>query len=76
MSRRRGKTNELSIAVPDRAITAATIIRLKQSFAAAHERMYGFAVPEERILCVTFRAEALGLVQKAELPVRPLGGGL
>ncbi|WP_246107382.1 hydantoinase/oxoprolinase family protein [Puniceibacterium confluentis] len=69
-----GQNYELSIAVPDGAITADTIVRLKQGFAAAHERMYGFAVPEERILCVTFRAEALGLVQKAELPVRPLGG--
>ncbi len=63
-----GQNYELSIPVPDGAITADTLTLLKQGFAEAHERMYGFAVPEERILCVTFRAEALGLVQKAQLP--------
>ncbi|SNR67687.1 hydantoinase/oxoprolinase family protein [Puniceibacterium sediminis] len=69
-----GQNYELSIPVPEGAITLATLTALKDGFAQAHERMYGFAVENERILCVTFRAEALGLVQKAELPRRALGG--
>ena len=68
-----GQNYELSIALPDGPVTAETLDALKQGFTQAHERMYGFAVPEERILCVTFRAEAMGLVKKAELTARPLG---
>ena len=68
-----GQNYELSIPLPDGPVTEATLETLKQGFTEAHERLYGFAVPEERILCVTFRAEAMGLVQKAELPERALG---
>ena len=68
-----GQNYELSIPLPDGRVTEATLRALRQGFTEAHERLYGFAVPEERILCVTFRAEAMGLVQKAELPERALG---
>lgn len=68
-----GQNYELSIPVPDGPIDAASLQALREGFTAAHERMYGFAVPEERILCVTFRAEALGVVRKAALPQRPPG---
>ncbi|MGR3481706.1 hydantoinase/oxoprolinase family protein [Salipiger marinus] len=68
-----GQNYELSIPVPEGPVTETTLETLRAGFTEAHRRMYGFAVPEERILCVTFRAEALGLVQKAELPERPLG---
>ena len=68
-----GQNYELSIPLPDGPVTEATLETLRQGFTEAHERLYGFAVPEERILCVTFRAEAMGLVQKAELPERALG---
>ncbi|MCA0960748.1 hydantoinase/oxoprolinase family protein [Salipiger bermudensis] len=68
-----GQNYELSIPLPDGPVTEATLRALRQGFTEAHERLYGFAVPEERILCVTFRAEAMGLVQKAELPERALG---
>ncbi|MBN8187240.1 hydantoinase/oxoprolinase family protein [Salipiger thiooxidans] len=68
-----GQNYELSIPLPDGPVTAETLVALEKGFTEAHERMYGFAVPEERILCVTFRAEAMGLVKKAELPERPLG---
>ncbi|OYX43964.1 MAG: methylhydantoinase [Rhodobacterales bacterium 32-67-9] len=69
-----GQNYELSIPVPEEPVTDATLGALRQGFTEAHTRMYGFAVPDERILCVTFRAEATGLVRKAELPERPLGG--
>lgn len=68
-----GQNYELSIPLPDGPVTADTLAALKAGFTQAHERMYGFAVPEERILCVTFRAEATGLVQKADLRERPPG---
>ena len=63
-----GQNYELSIPVPDGPVTGATLDALRDGFTQAHERMYGFAVPGERILCVTFRAEAVGLVRKAQLP--------
>ncbi|MBO0905004.1 hydantoinase/oxoprolinase family protein [Jiella sonneratiae] len=68
-----GQNYELTVPVPAGPLTGKSLERLKEEFVAAHVRMYGFAVPDERILCVTFRAEALGLVRKAELPVRELG---
>ncbi|TFF27210.1 hydantoinase/oxoprolinase family protein [Jiella endophytica] len=68
-----GQNYELTVPLPAGEITAASLDTLKEEFTAAHIRMYGFAAEGERILCVTFRAEALGLVPKAELPVRPLG---
>ena len=68
-----GQNYELSIPLPEGPVTEATLETLRQGFTEAHERLYGFAVPDERILCVTFRAEAMGLVQKAELPERALG---
>ncbi|UMA66741.1 hydantoinase/oxoprolinase family protein (plasmid) [Roseivivax marinus] len=68
-----GQNYELSIPVPDGPVTEATLAALEAGFTAAHERMYGFAVEGERILCVTFRAEALGLVKKAALPDQPAG---
>ncbi len=68
-----GQNYELSIPLPDGPVTDETLDALRTGFTQAHERMYGFAVPDERILCVTFRAEATGLVQKARLTERPEG---
>lgn len=68
-----GQNYELSIPLPEGPVTEETLDALKRGFSETHERMYGFAVPEERILCVTFRAEATGQVRKAELRERPIG---
>lgn len=68
-----GQNYELSVPIPEGPITESTLEALRVGFTQAHERMYGFAVEDERILCVTFRTEALGLVRKAELPRHPLG---
>jgi N-methylhydantoinase A len=67
-----GQNYELSIAIPDGPIGSKTLGQLAQSFADAHERLYGFVAEGERVCCVTFRVEALGLVKKAELFARPL----
>lgn len=68
-----GQNYELSIPLPDGPITRDTLQIMRDRFNDAHLRMYGFAVEDERIFCVTFRTEALGLVQKAELPCREAG---
>jgi N-methylhydantoinase A len=68
-----GQNHELPIPVPDGSLDAAMFERLKNAFAAAHTRMYGFAVEGERINCVTFRVEATGVVQKADLSEAELG---
>lgn len=67
-----GQNYELSIPLPEGPVGPATLDRLARSFAQAHERMYGFVAEGERVCCVTFRVEALGLVKKAELVARPL----
>lgn len=68
-----GQNYELSIPVPDGPLDAAALDRLADDFTEAHRRMYGFAAEGDRILCVTFRAGATGVVPKAELARRPLG---
>lgn len=68
-----GQNHELPIPVPDGSLDAAMLEGLKDAFAEAHTRMYGFAVEGERINCVTFRVEATGVVQKAHLSESELG---
>ena len=66
-----GQNYELSVPVPDGAITDATLDRLAEAFAAAHQRMYGFVAEAEPVQLVTFRVQATGLVRKAEFHPRP-----
>ncbi len=69
-----GQNYELSIALPDGPITAATLDLLAEGFAAAHRRMYGFVAEDEPVQLVTFRAEAAGIVRKAAFQPRPARG--
>ena len=48
-------------------MTPATIERLGAGFGATHERLYGFLAEDEPMQIVTFRAEATGIVHKAEI---------
>jgi N-methylhydantoinase A len=61
-----GQNYELAIALPEGAVTLASLDTLAEGFAAAHKRMYGFAAEGEAVQLVTFRVEASGLVPKAE----------
>ncbi len=63
-----GQNYELSIDLPDGPVTDRTLDALRRRFTEVHERLYGFSVPEEEIYCVAFRSEAVGLVEKADLP--------
>src|SRR3546814_12198001 len=69
-----GQNYELPVTVPDGPVTAATLDRLAEGFAAAHERMYGFVAENEPVQLVTCRIEAIGVVRKARLVPQPLAG--
>jgi N-methylhydantoinase A len=69
-----GQNYELSVPWPDGRLTAATIDELAAGFAAAHQQLYGFVAEDEPMQLVTFRAEAIGIVQKVELRPAAVGG--
>jgi N-methylhydantoinase A len=62
-----GQNYELSVPLPDGVVTSGSIDALAAGFAAAHQRLYGFVAEGEPMQLVTFRAEATGIVRKAEL---------
>jgi N-methylhydantoinase A len=64
-----GQNYELSVAVPDGAITRATMQSLAAGFSDAHRQRYGFAADGDPVQLVTLRVEATGIVRKAELRV-------
>src|SRR3546814_13260522 len=69
-----GQNYELPVTVPDGPVTAATLDRLAEGFAAAPERMYGFVAENEPVQLVTCRIEAIGVVRKARTVPQPLAG--
>ncbi len=69
-----GQNYELPVTLPDGPVTAATLDRLAEGFAAAHERMYGFVAEGEPVQLVTYRIEAVGVVRKARLVPLPVVG--
>ena len=72
--RYRGQNYELSIAVPEGPVTAATLQALTSGFAEAHRQRYGFAADEDPVQVVTLRVEATGTVNKAKLQSHPDAG--
>jgi N-methylhydantoinase A len=69
-----GQNYELGVAVPDGAITPATLQALAAGFAEAHRQRYGFAADGDPVQFVTLRVEATGTVRKAELLAHPEAG--
>jgi N-methylhydantoinase A len=69
-----GQNYELSVPMPDGAITASTISALAVHFADEHRRRYGFAADGEPVQIVTLRLEATGAVRKAQLQAHPEAG--
>jgi N-methylhydantoinase A len=72
--RHAGQNYELSVPLPNSPVTRATIDGLAAGFAAVHQRLYGFVADEEPMQLVTFRAEATGIVRKAEIRPAPEAG--
>src|SRR6516165_4479721 len=62
-----GQNYELAVPLPAGLITEATVEGLAAGFAAAHQQLYGFVAEDEPIQLVTFRAEAIGIVPKADI---------
>jgi N-methylhydantoinase A len=69
-----GQNYELSVPLPDGTVDQAAIDLLAAGFAAAHRQLYGFVADDDPIQLVTFRAEATGIVRKAELRPSPEAG--
>jgi hypothetical protein len=69
-----GQNYELSVAVPDGAITPVTMQALLSGFADVHRQRYGFAADGDPVQLVTLRVEATGTVRKAELLAHPDAG--
>ncbi|MCB1969602.1 MAG: hydantoinase/oxoprolinase family protein [Geminicoccaceae bacterium] len=62
-----GQNYELDVPFPQGPVSEETLDILKQGFEAAHERLYGYIAPEEPVQLVTFRIEATGIVEKAQI---------
>jgi N-methylhydantoinase A len=62
-----GQNYELSVPLAAGPVTSATIEELAAGFAAAHQRLYGFVAEDEPMQLVTFRAEATGIMRKAQM---------
>ena len=60
-----GQNYEISVPVPDGALTADSLAAIATSFAEEHERLYGFSAKDDPIQLVTCRAGATGRVRKA-----------
>jgi len=69
-----GQNYELSVPLPAEAVAPETIDGLADGFATAHQRLYGFVAEDEPMQLVTFRAEATGIVPKADIRPTDEGG--
>ena len=69
-----GQNYELSVPLPPGAVTRESIDELAAGFSATHERLYGFVAEDEPMQLVTFRAEATGIVPKADIRAADHGG--
>ncbi|SMH36759.1 hydantoinase/oxoprolinase family protein [Mesorhizobium australicum] len=73
-ARYKGQNYEISIEIPAGVTGEAAIDAIRQGFTQAHQRLYGFAVEDGEIQLVTFRLQAVGVVDKARFRPRPLEG--
>jgi N-methylhydantoinase A len=69
-----GQNYELPVSVAEGRLDSDLLRHVRESFAAEHERMYGYSEPGEPIQGVTFRLEALGVVDRPPLRAQPLQG--
>ena len=60
-----GQNYEIAVPVPDSHASGRTLAAIAERFAIEHERLYGFAAPDNPIQLVTCRASAAGQVRKA-----------
>ncbi len=63
-----GQNYELSVPVPAGGDDEALLARMVQGFEQAHQRQYGFLVPDGQVQVVTCRLAAIGKTPKIQLP--------
>lgn len=68
-----GQNYELTVPVPHGPFGPGMIPAILAAFYRAHEQAYGFAVAGEPAELVTFRVEAVGLLEKVPFPVAGSG---
>lgn len=61
-----GQNYEISVPVPEGALTGESLAAIEARFAQEHERLYGFSAEHDPIQLVTCRVGATGRVRKAE----------
>lgn len=71
-----GQNYELSIELPDHALTAEQLPATLDAFHRAHEQSYGYSAPGEPVQFVTLRLEASGIVPRPTQRPIPAGGSL
>ena len=74
--RYRGQAYELTLPLPDRPLAGEDLRELADRFHREHERLYGYAVPEEPVELVNLRLLAVGETEAPELPVVSASGSL
>ncbi|WOH63744.1 hydantoinase/oxoprolinase family protein [Bradyrhizobium sp. BWA-3-5] len=62
-----GQNYEIAVPVSLGEITKDTFDKVRESFLAQHKQFYGFVAEGEPVQLVTFRLEAIGVVDKAQL---------
>jgi len=72
--RYRGQNYELPVRLDEGELTEGAIAALRNRFDEAHRQFYGYAAPSDPVQIVTFRLEAVGMVQKAEIAPGDLAG--
>lgn len=72
--RYRGQNYELPVPFPAGEFSEETTDELRNRFDAAHQQLYGYHASDEPVQMVTFRLEAIGKVQKAEIRADALNG--
>ncbi|MDP9223949.1 MAG: hydantoinase/oxoprolinase family protein, partial [Actinomycetota bacterium] len=69
-----GQSWQLTVPMPESAVTRASLMRLKEAFDHLHEATYGYSVPSEPAEIVNVGMLATGRIPKARLRTVPLGG--
>ena len=65
-----GQGHELSVTLPDRALTVADIAGLRAQFEAQYDRVYGLTMPEVEVECVSWSITAT-TTAVGSAPVKP-----
>ncbi len=69
-----GQSFELTIPVPDRALTAGDMVEILARFHREHERTYGHCAPEESVEVANLKLSVTGMIPNPNFKELPQGG--